>query len=47
MAVPKAATPKNMRENRAALDLRLDEEDLAELDRVFPPPSEPRPLDMR
>lgn len=45
-AIPKAGTPAHVEENRAALDLRLDEEDLAELDSAFPPPAEKRPLEM-
>jgi diketogulonate reductase-like aldo/keto reductase len=45
-AIPKAATPAHVRENRAALDLRLTEEDLATLDRAFPPPTRPRPLEL-
>jgi diketogulonate reductase-like aldo/keto reductase len=44
--IPKAATPAHVRENRAALDLRLTEEDYAELDGAFPPPQEPRPLEL-
>ncbi len=42
-AIPKASSPEHVRENRAALDLRLDSEDLAALDRAFPPASG-RPL---
>jgi diketogulonate reductase-like aldo/keto reductase len=45
-AIPKARTPQHVRENRAALDLRLTKKDLAELDRAFPPPTEPRPLEV-
>lgn len=45
-AIPKASTLAHVRENRAALDLRLGPEDLAEIDRAFPPPTEPRPLEM-
>jgi diketogulonate reductase-like aldo/keto reductase len=45
-AIPKAATPEHVRENRAAVDLRLTDRDLAELDRAFPPPDGPRPLEM-
>jgi diketogulonate reductase-like aldo/keto reductase len=45
-AIPRAGTPAHVRENRAALDLRLTEQDLAALDRSFPPPTEPRPLEM-
>jgi hypothetical protein len=35
-----------VRENRAALDLRLADEDLAALDRAFPPPKGRTPLGM-
>jgi hypothetical protein len=35
-----------VRENRAALDLKLTSHDLKELDRAFPPPAEARPLEM-
>jgi diketogulonate reductase-like aldo/keto reductase len=45
-AIPKAGTPAHVEENRAAVDLRLDAEDLAALDRAFPRPTEPRPLEM-
>jgi diketogulonate reductase-like aldo/keto reductase len=44
--IPKAGTPEHVRENRAALDLKLTDEDLAELDRAFPPPAERRPLEI-
>ena len=33
-------------ENYAALDLELDTRTLAELDRIFPAPGGPRPLEM-
>jgi diketogulonate reductase-like aldo/keto reductase len=46
MAIPKAGTPAHVEENRAALDLRLREEDLAELDGAFPRPARRRPLEM-
>jgi diketogulonate reductase-like aldo/keto reductase len=45
-AIPKAGTPAHVEENRAALDLRLSEDDLVELDRAFPPPVTKRPLEM-
>ncbi|MFL5627770.1 MAG: aldo/keto reductase [Ktedonobacteraceae bacterium] len=45
-AIPRAGVPTHVRENRAALDLRLTEQDLATLDRAFPPPTGPRPLEM-
>lgn len=46
IAIPKAASAEHVRENRAALDLRLTEADLADLDRAFPPPTGPKPLEM-
>jgi diketogulonate reductase-like aldo/keto reductase len=45
VTIPKAGTPEHVRENRAALDLQLTQEDLAELDRAFPPPAAPQPLE--
>jgi diketogulonate reductase-like aldo/keto reductase len=45
-AIPKATAPDHVRANRAAADLRLAGEDLAELDRAFPPPDGPAPLEM-
>ncbi|GAB2838001.1 aldo/keto reductase [Lentzea nigeriaca] len=45
-AIPKAGTVEHVEENAAALSLRLSSEDLAELDRAFPPPSGPEPLAM-
>jgi diketogulonate reductase-like aldo/keto reductase len=38
VAIPKSSNEAHVRENRSALDLRLTDEDLAELDRFFPPP---------
>ena len=46
MVIPKATTLEHVRENRAALDLKLTEQDLAQLDRAFPPPKGPRPLEL-
>jgi diketogulonate reductase-like aldo/keto reductase len=46
MVIPKAGTVEHVRENRAALDLRLTVEDLNELDTAFPPPTKPRKLQM-
>lgn len=45
-AIPKAGTPEHVRENRAALDIRLTKEDFTALDHAFPPPDGPRPLEM-
>jgi diketogulonate reductase-like aldo/keto reductase len=38
MVIPKATRPEHVRENRGALDVRLTADDLAALDRAFPPP---------
>jgi len=46
IAIPKAGTPEHVRENHAALDIRLTELDLADLNRAFPPPTEKQPLEM-
>jgi diketogulonate reductase-like aldo/keto reductase len=46
IAIPKAGTIAHVTENRAALDLRLSTDDLAALDRAFPAPKGPRPLEM-
>jgi diketogulonate reductase-like aldo/keto reductase len=46
VAIPKAASADHVRENRAALDLTLTAEDLADLDRAFPAPRGPAPLEM-
>jgi diketogulonate reductase-like aldo/keto reductase len=46
VAIPKAASVSHVRENHAALDLRLTKEDYAALDRAFPPPTEATPLAM-
>ena len=46
IAIPKAGTIAHVKENRAALDLSLTKDDLAALDRAFPPPAGARPLEM-
>jgi diketogulonate reductase-like aldo/keto reductase len=46
IAIPKATRADHVRQNRAALDIRLAEADLAELDRIFPPPTRKQPLAM-
>lgn len=46
IAIPKAGDPEHVRENRAALDLRLTDHDLAALDLAFPPPSRKQPLEL-
>ncbi len=46
VAIPKAASVTHVRENRNALELRLDVQDLADLDREFRAPRGPMPLEM-
>lgn len=46
IAIPKASTPEHVRANRAAADILLDAETLAELERAFPPPRRKHPLEM-
>jgi diketogulonate reductase-like aldo/keto reductase len=46
MAIPKAGRAEHVRENRGAADLRLTEADLADLERAFPAPTRPTPLEM-
>jgi diketogulonate reductase-like aldo/keto reductase len=46
MVIPKATRPEHVRENRGALDLRLTANDVAALDRAFPPPKRPTALGM-
>jgi hypothetical protein len=43
--IPKAPQ-RLVRENRAALDIRLTDQDLVELARAFPPATRPRPLEL-
>ncbi len=46
IAIPKASNGAHLRENHAALELGLAPDDMAEIDRAFPPPSGPSPLPM-
>jgi diketogulonate reductase-like aldo/keto reductase len=46
IAIPKAGTVDHVHENRRALDLELTQQDLAALDRAFPPPTRALPLEM-
>jgi len=47
ISIPKATNLEHVRENRAALDLKLTTSDLQELDRAFKPPSRKMSLAMR
>lgn len=46
IALPKAGTPERVQQLRSALDLPLSPQDLAALDRAFPPPKRKMPLEM-
>lgn len=45
LAIPKSASTARVRENAAALELTLTDDDLAELDRAFPAPPRQVPLE--
>ena len=46
IAIPKTSSPQRLEEDVAALGIELTPEQLAELDKLFPPPDGPRPLEM-
>jgi aldehyde reductase len=46
ICIPKTSRPKRVRENMAALKIRLSPAQLAELEALFPPPKGPRPLEI-
>ena len=46
IVIPKTGRRDRLKENVGALDHRLTQAQLAELDRLFPPPRGPRPLEM-
>ncbi|MGI9449202.1 MAG: aldo/keto reductase [Geminicoccaceae bacterium] len=46
IAIPKAGRLAHVEDNRRALDITLSDDDLTALDRAFPPPSGPTPLEM-
>lgn len=46
IAIPKSSSPERVLENRASADIDLTGEQLAELDRMFPPPRSRQPLQM-
>ena len=46
IAIPKAGTTAHVRENRGAADIELTAENLAEIDKAFPPPRRKTPLAM-
>lgn len=46
IVIPKTSSPSRLRENLRALNYELTSSQLAELNRLFPPPSRRRPLEM-
>jgi diketogulonate reductase-like aldo/keto reductase len=46
IVIPKTARRERLKDNLGALDHRLTRAQLSELDRLFPPPSGPAPLEM-
>jgi diketogulonate reductase-like aldo/keto reductase len=46
VAIPKAVRPEHVRDNRAAVDLTLTQDDLAAIDAAFAPPRRKQPLEM-
>ena len=46
IAIPKASKEKHVRDNAGSIEIKLTNEDLADLDREFPPPKSKKPLPM-
>ena len=46
IAIPKAGKVSHVEDNYRALDVSLSDDELAVLDRAFPAPSSPMPLEM-
>ncbi|RVC22955.1 aldo/keto reductase, partial [Mesorhizobium sp. M7A.F.Ca.CA.004.04.2.1] len=46
IAIPKASSQEHVRQNVAALDIKLTPQDITDLDRAFPPPARKRGLEM-
>lgn len=46
IAIPQMASPEHIAENRPAVDLTLTDQDMAEIDWAFPPPTRKRSLEM-
>ena len=47
ISIPKATNPQHIKQNLAALDIDLTQEDIKEIDRAFKPPSRKMSLAMR
>jgi diketogulonate reductase-like aldo/keto reductase len=46
LVIPKAASSEHVREIRSAVDVQLSEDDLVELNRLFPPAKRPSTLEI-
>lgn len=46
LAIPKASSIEHVAQNAAALDIVLNDEELALLDKAYPAPARKTPLDM-
>ena len=46
MAIPKASSVRHVEQNAAAAGMELDADDLAAIDKAYPPPKRKQPLDM-
>jgi diketogulonate reductase-like aldo/keto reductase len=46
ITIPKASNEKHVRDNVRSIEIKLTNEDLADLDREFPPPKSKKPLPM-
>lgn len=46
IVIPKTAMPERVRENRGTVEVKLTPDDLAILDKAFPPPGRKMPLEM-
>ena len=46
IVIPKTSKRDRLKENFGALEINLSASQLAELDKIFPPPHGPRPLEM-
>jgi diketogulonate reductase-like aldo/keto reductase len=46
IAIPKASNEKHVRDNARAIEIKLTEQDVADLDREFPPPKSKKSLPM-
>lgn len=46
IAIPKSSSPERVAQNRASADIHLTDEQISQLDQLFPPPRSRQPLEM-